>query len=107
MLTTLALACMLGMPQSTCTGPGCSGTGGGFPLPMDGCGQGGACMGGHHLGSHPWFCHKEPCPLGSFVPCGDDWAVRMHGASPVSAGPITLPSGPAAPAAAPAPAPAP
>src|SRR4051794_19048748 len=37
MLTAMALACMLGMPQSDCSGPGCSGTGG--VCPDGGCEQ--------------------------------------------------------------------
>src|SRR3954447_16234632 len=91
MLTALAISCMLGLPQSPCSGPGCSGTGGGFPVAPCDQGWGGGWHHGHHGIGHGLFCHKVPCPLGSYVPCGDDWAMRMHGGIPISTGPISSP----------------
>jgi hypothetical protein len=99
MLTTLAMACMLGQFQPPCSGPGCGGTGG-FPVATYGQGHGRGLSIFHPYRSLYSLLFTEcACPLGSGVPNGDLWAAQMHGMLPA---PAAMPAPASTPASAPA-----
>ena len=91
MLTAIALAYMLGLPQSPCSGPGCSGPSG--PPGPSHAEAGGKVKIFHHGGGGVTCYAHGACPLGMFVPCGDDWAVNMRRGVASNPEPVTTPAG--------------